>query len=61
MNDMKKIGLTALAGSLVAFSANAAEMSVSGATMLTYTSEDTTEVTGNPIGMKTNLSICCFR
>ena len=56
MNDMKKIGLTALAGSLVAFSANAAEMSVSGATMLTYTSEDTTEVTGNPFGMKTNLA-----
>ena len=56
MNDMKKIGLTALAGSLVAFSANAAEMTVSGATMLTYTSADTTEVTGNPFGMKTNLS-----
>ena len=56
MNDMKKIGLTALAGSLVAFSANAAEMSVSGATLLTYTSEDNTETTGNPIGMKTNLS-----
>ena len=56
MNDMKKIGLTALAGSLVAFSANAAEMTVSGATMLTYTSEDTTEVTGNPFGMKTNLA-----
>ena len=31
-------------------------MSVSGATVLTYTSEDTTEVTGNPYGMKTNLS-----
>ena len=56
MNDMKKIGLTALAGSLVAFSANAAEMTVSGATLLTYTSEDTTEVTGNPFGMKTNLA-----
>ena len=56
MNDMKKIGLTALAGSLVAFSANAAEMSVSGATMLTYTSEDGTEVTGNPLGMKTNIA-----
>jgi outer membrane protein OmpU len=56
MNNIKKIGLTALAGSLVAFSANAAEMSVSGATMLTYTSEDTTEVTGNPFGMKTNLA-----
>jgi outer membrane protein OmpU len=56
MNDMKKIGLTALAGSLVAISAQAAEMTVSGATMLTYTSEDSTEVTGNPFGMKTNLS-----
>ena len=56
MNDMKKIGLTALAGSLVAFSANAAEMTVSGATMLTYTSEDSSEVTGNPLGMKTNLA-----
>ena len=56
MNNFKKVGLTALAGSLAAVSANAAEMSVSGATLLTYTSEDTTEVTGNPFGMKTNLS-----
>ena len=56
MNNYKKIGLTALAGSLAAISANAAEMTVSGATMLTYTSEDTTEVTGNPFGMKTNLA-----
>ena len=40
MNNIKKIGLTALAGSLVAISAQAAEMTVSGATMLTYTSED---------------------
>jgi len=56
MNNIKKIGLTALAGSLVAISAQAAEMTVSGATMLTYTSEDGTETTGNPFGMKTNLS-----
>ncbi|MDC1186002.1 hypothetical protein N8006_03990 [Candidatus Pelagibacter ubique] len=56
MNDIKKIGLTALAGSLVAISAQAAEMTVSGATMVTYTSEDGTEVTGNPLGMKTNLA-----
>src|SRR6056300_1390279 len=56
MNNFKKIGLTALAGSLAAASANAAEMSVSGATLLTYTSEDKTEVTGNPFGMKTNLA-----
>ena len=55
MNNIKKIGLTALAGSLVAFSANAAEMSVSGATVLTYTSEHG-QVTGNPLGMKTNLA-----
>ena len=55
MDNLKKVGLTALAGSLAAVSANAAEMSVSGATLLTYTSEDTTEVTGNPFGMKTNL------
>jgi outer membrane protein OmpU len=56
MNNLKKVGLTALAGSLAAVSANAAEMSVSGATLLTYTSEDSTEVTGNPYGMKTNLA-----
>ena len=56
MNNIKKVGLTALAGSLAAVSANAAEMSVSGATLLTYTSEDTTEVTGNPFGMKTNIA-----
>ena len=56
MNNIKKIGLTALAGSLVSISAQAAEMSVNGATMLTYTSEDGSEVTGNPFGMKTNLA-----
>jgi len=56
MDKLKKVGLSALAGSLAAVSANAAEMSVSGATLLTYTSEDETEATGNPFGMKTNLS-----
>ena len=56
MDKLKKVGLTALAGSLAAVSANAAEMSVSGATLLTYTSEDETETTGNPFGMKTNLA-----
>ena len=55
MNNFKKVGLTALAGSLAAISANAAEMTVSGATLLTYTSEDNSETTGNPFGMKTNL------
>ena len=55
MNNFKKVGLSALAGSLAAISANAAEMSVSGATLLTYTTEGPTEVTGNNWGMKTNL------
>ena len=55
MNNFKKIGVSALAGSLVAFSANAADLAVSGATAVTYTSQDETEVTGNPMGMKTNL------
>jgi len=56
MNILKKVGLTALAGSLAAISAHAAEMSVSGASVLTYTQKDSDEITGNPLGMKTNLS-----
>jgi len=55
MDNLKKVGLTALAGSLAAISANAAEMSVAGSQVITYTSEDPTEVTGNPWGMNTNL------
>jgi outer membrane protein OmpU len=55
MNNLKKIGLSALAGSLAAFSANAAEMSVSGSAKLTYKNGDTSEVTGNPYGMNTSL------
>jgi outer membrane protein OmpU len=39
MNKFKKIGLSALAGSLVAFSANAAEMSASGGASLTISDQ----------------------
>ena len=35
MNNLKKVGLSALAGSLVAFSANAVEVTVSGKTEVT--------------------------
>ena len=38
MNNFKKIGLSALAGSLVAFSVNAGEMSVTGSAGMTLTS-----------------------
>jgi len=48
MNNMKKIGLSALAGSLVAFSANAVEVSVSGKTEVTYSGVD--GVQGNKFG-----------
>ena len=39
MNKLTKIGVSALAGSLVAFAANAGELSVSGGANLTFTSE----------------------
>ena len=55
MDKLKKIGLSALAGSLVAFSANAGELSVSGSAEFTYTDNDGSaasgnEITGNPWG-----------
>ena len=58
MNNLKKIGLSALAGSLVAFSANAVEMSVSGVAEVTYTTNGGTgtTVTGNPWGSNTSIS-----
>ena len=55
MNNFKKIGISALAGSLAAISANAAEMSVSGAAHVSYVSNDPTETSGNPYGMHTSL------
>ena len=59
MNNLKKIGLSALAGSLVAISANAAELSVSGSVEVTYTDTGGTggnEVTGNSFGAKSDMS-----
>jgi outer membrane protein OmpU len=56
MNKFKKIGISALAGSLAAFSANAVEMSVAGSAKVTYYNNDTSETTGNPFGMNTSLA-----
>ena len=51
MNNIKKIGYSALAGSLVAFSANAVELSVSGKTEVTYSGTDNSTTTnGNKWG-----------
>lgn len=59
MNNFKKIGLTALAGSLVAVSANAAELTVSGSAVLSYVTEEHSAVAGNRggngLGMKNNV------
>ena len=46
MNNIKKIGLTALAGSLVAGSVSAATMSVSGSAGMSYTGGDSKAVAG---------------
>ena len=63
MNNLKKIGVSALAGSLVAVAANAGELSVSGSANLTYTNEDLSNSastpsnsTGNPFGSASDLS-----
>jgi outer membrane protein OmpU len=55
MNNFKKIGLSALAGSLVAFSVNAAEMSVSGAAGFSLTS--TGETTASAFGQNDSVTI----
>lgn len=56
MTNLKKLGLTALAGSLVATSAYAGTLGVSGAAKVTYNSEDETEVTGNPFSMTRDIT-----
>jgi len=58
MKNIRKIGLSALAGSLAMFSAAQAEMSISGSAEMTYTSTEGTGAassasqTGNPFGME---------
>jgi len=53
--NIKKIGLSALAGSLAMVSANAVELAVSGKSELTYINEDRA-VTGNPFGFGNEIS-----
>ena len=59
MNNFKKIGLTALAGSLAAVSANAVELSVSGETTVSYisnTAEKVNTLGGSSIGTSTGIT-----
>ena len=50
MDKIKKLGLTALAGSLVATSVSAADLSVTGSWSWSWDSSDTDE-SGNPMSM----------
>ena len=47
MTNLKKVGLTALAGSLAAVSANAGELAVSGSTQLTYVTGEAANSAGS--------------
>ena len=59
MNNLKKVGLSALAGSLVAFSASAAEFSVTGSASITYANTERgnsgAAINGNPYSMGNSL------
>ena len=57
MNKLKRIGISALAGTLVSLSAaQAGGVSVSGVYELSYTNLDHDEVSGNKLGVKKNIS-----
>ena len=56
MNNLKKIGLSALAGTLASLSAQAGELTVTGSAELSYVQLDNDELTGNPIGMNKNIA-----
>ena len=59
MNNFKKIGLSALAGSLVAFSAHAGELSATGSASLTMSDADTngTAISGNQFTMGDSITL----
>ena len=59
MNNFKKIGLSALAGSLVAFSAHAGELSATGSASLNISDGDTngTAISGNQFSMGDSITL----
>jgi outer membrane protein OmpU len=56
MTNLKKLGLTALAGSLVATTGYAGELGINGTAKASYNSGDTISVTGNPYSMSTAIT-----
>ena len=57
MTNLKKLGLTALAGSLVASTAFAGSLGLSGAAKVSYTSGNNGAVNGNPFSMTRDVSM----
>ena len=55
MNNLKKVGLTALAGALVSVSANAAELSVTGGASISFAGEEK-KTTGNGWSMNDGIT-----
>jgi outer membrane protein OmpU len=56
MNNLKKLGLTALAGSLVASTAFAGSLDVTGTAKVKYQSKGSERVTGNPFSDATTIT-----
>jgi outer membrane protein OmpU len=56
MTNLKKLGLTAIAGSLVATTGYAGSLDVSGAAKVSYNAKDTSESTGNPFSMTRDIT-----
>jgi len=56
MNNLKKLGLTALAGSLVASTAFAGSLDVTGTAKVKYQSKGSERVTGNPFSDSTTIT-----
>ena len=55
MNNLKKVGLTALAGALVSVSANALDVSVSGGASISFSGEEQ-QTTGNGWSMNDGIT-----
>ena len=56
MTNIKKLGLTALAGSLAATSAFAGALDVTGTAKVVYASQDESDTTGNPWSMNQGIA-----
>ena len=57
MKNVKKIGLSALAGALAFTSANAGDVSLSGSMIASFTKKGGYNTTGNPLGMNKELTV----